>query len=225
MSSNFELTAVWDDEWNDDYDEEDWFEDEAASWPEALPAPLPLSPTAVVILIPLLLMILGGIFLPRARSDAAVTAVANQTSDASPLKSNAAQNFAFIYDEYTITQGPHGQSYGQAALDIAAGRGEPIKSPINGVVTQFYVDQYNNPTLVIENDVYTVTMLHGDFSASVGDKLQIGDLVGTEGNNGYTMDMAGNLCYGREWCGNHTHLNVYNKQTGVNVNPLELIDH
>ena len=225
MSSNFELTAVWDDDWNDDYADEDWFEDEAAFWPEALPAPPPLSPTAVIILIPVLLMILSGIYLPKLHSRTAVTSTTGQISRTSQFKTGDPQAFANIYDNYAITQGPHGQSYGHLAIDIAAGRGEPIKSPINGVVTQLYVDQYNNPTLVIENDVYTVTMLHGDFSASVGDKLQIGDLVGTEGNNGYTMDMAGNLCYGREWCGNHTHLNVYNKQIGANVNPLELIEH
>ncbi len=230
MSSNFELTAVWEDDWNDDYTEEGWFEDEAVFWTEALPTPLPLSPTAVIILIPLLLMILGGIFLPRLPTRPAVShptnlAATTKIANTPQIKAGDLQTFAIIYDSYTITQGPHGQSYGQAALDIAAGRGKPIKSPINGVVTEFYIDQYANPTLVIENDVYIVTMLHGDFSVSVGDKLQIGDQVGTEGNNGYTMDMAGNLCYGRVTCGNHTHLNVYNKQIGANVNPLELIEH
>jgi murein DD-endopeptidase MepM/ murein hydrolase activator NlpD len=228
MSSNLELTAVWEDDWNDDYAEEGWFEDDAAFWPEALPAPPPLQPTAVIFLIPLLLMILGGIFLPRlqartAVTDTAVTTPTNQTTNTSQFKTGNPQAFANIYDSYTITQGPHGQSYGHSAIDIAAGRGEPIKSPINGIVTEFYIDQYNNPTLVIENDVYTVTMLHGDFSVSAGEQLQIGDIVGVEGNNGYTMDMAGNLCYGRVYCGNHTHLNVYNKQIGSNVNPLELI--
>ncbi|NKQ35283.1 MAG: M23 family metallopeptidase [Chloroflexi bacterium] len=222
MSSNFELTAVWEDEWYDDY-EDGWYED------DPLPAPPPLSPTAVIILIPLLLMILAGIFLPKLQTRTAVpdTAVphtsATDASQSPQFQAGDPQAFAIIYDNYTITQGPHGQSYGHSAIDIAAGRGKPIKSPINGTVTEFYVDQYNNPTLVIENDVYTITMLHGDFSTSVGEQLQIGDMVGVEGNNGYTMDMAGNLCYGRVWCGNHTHLNVYNKQIGANVNPLELI--
>lgn len=227
MSSNFELVAEWEDEWDDDYVAEGWFEDDVI-WSEGLPTPQ-FSPTAVIFLIPLLLMIIGAIFLPRleARTAAPETAVSSSanTKQLPQYDISDPQLFTNIYDNYSITQGPHGQSYGHMAIDIAAGRGAPIKSPINGVVTEMYIDQYNNTTLVIENDVYTVTMLHGDFSVTTGDKLKAGEVVGTEGNNGYTMDMAGNLCYGRAWCGNHTHLNVYNKQIGANVNPLELIEH
>lgn len=127
------------------------------------------------------------------------------------------------YDEYTITQGPHGQSYGHLAIDLAAGRGEPVKSPINGFVTNLYVDQYGNTTLVLENDVYTVIMLHGDYAVAVGDQVRAGQVVGAEGNNGYTMDFFGNLCYGRVHCGNHTHLNIYDKRLQANVNPLDLL--
>ncbi len=127
------------------------------------------------------------------------------------------------YSNYEITQGLHGYSYGHMAIDLAAGRGEPVLSPINGVVTAVYTDEYGNPTLTIENDVYTITLLHGDYTVQVGDSLQAGQAVGTESNKGYTMDMLGNLCYGREWCGNHTHLNVYDKRLRSNVNPLDLI--
>lgn len=128
------------------------------------------------------------------------------------------------YKEYDLTQGLHGQSYGHLAIDLAAGRGEPVLSPINGFVTDYYIDEYNNTTLVIENNIYQVTMLHGDFNASIGEKVDAGQVVGTEGNNGYTMDFFGNLCYGREHCGNHTHLNIFDKRIQANVNPLGLIE-
>lgn len=127
------------------------------------------------------------------------------------------------YKNYALTQGIHGMSYGHMAIDIAAGRGEPIMAPINGTITQKYMDEYGNPTLVIENDVYAVTFLHGDYSAAAGETFKIGQQIGTESNHGYTMDMAGNLCYDREWCGNHTHLNVFDKRIQANVNPLTLI--
>lgn len=127
------------------------------------------------------------------------------------------------YKEYNLTQGLHGQSYGHLAIDLAAGRGEPVLSPINGIVTDYYIDEYNNTTLVIENDAFQVTLLHGDFNVSQGDELQIGQVIGTEGNNGYTKDYWGNLCYGRVHCGNHTHLNIFDKRLNANVNPLDLI--
>jgi hypothetical protein len=46
--------------------------------------------------------------------------------------------------------------------------------------------------------------------------------VGVESNLGYTTDMAGVPCWGRD-CGYHTHLNVFDKRIGGNVNPLELL--
>jgi murein DD-endopeptidase MepM/ murein hydrolase activator NlpD len=109
------------------------------------------------------------------------------------------------------------------AIDIAAGKGATVRSPINGSVTELYVDQYGNPTLVIENEYYQVTMLHGDYTVNPGDPVTEGQPVGTESNHGYTTDMQGNLCRGRN-CGYHTHLNVFDKRTGTNVNPLDLID-
>ncbi len=127
------------------------------------------------------------------------------------------------YAEYTLTQGLHGQSYGHLAIDLAAGRGEPVQSPIHGYVSNLYIDEYGNTTLVLENEVYTVTMLHGDFAVAIGDEVTLGQVVGKESNNGYTMDFFGNLCYGRVYCGNHTHLNIYDKRIQANVNPLDLM--
>lgn len=130
--------------------------------------------------------------------------------------------FASPYDDFELTQGPHGASYGHLAIDIAAGNGALIKSPINGVITALYIDEWGNTTLVVENDVYQVLFLHGMYTVSQGDMVQIGDLLGTESNQGYTLDAYGRSCQGRD-CGYHTHLNVFDKTLGENVNPLNLI--
>ena len=131
--------------------------------------------------------------------------------------------FKAPYDHYAITQGIHGQSYGHRAIDIAAGKGAKIKSPINGVVADKYIDQYGNTTLLLENDRWLVTMLHGDYTVEIGEEVEIGQKVGTESNHGFTTDMQGRSCWNRD-CGYHTHLNVYDKEKGENANPLELID-
>jgi murein DD-endopeptidase MepM/ murein hydrolase activator NlpD len=133
-----------------------------------------------------------------------------------------ASTIIYPYDEYWLTQGLHGMSYGHLAIDLAAGNGSIIKSPILGMITANYVDQYGNTTLVIENERYTVTMLHGDYSAAVGQQVALGDPVGSESNHGYTTDMYGNSCRGRD-CGYHTHLNVFDKSIGQNINPLDVL--
>ncbi len=126
------------------------------------------------------------------------------------------------YDQYTLTQGPHGFSYGHMAIDITAGKGAVIKSPIQGRVTSLYIDQYGNPTIVIENDIYQVMMLHGKYKVAIGDQIELGQMVGRESNLGYTTDIWGYSCRNRE-CGYHTHLNIFDKREGSNVNPLSLI--
>ncbi len=127
------------------------------------------------------------------------------------------------YEKYILTQGPHGFSYGHTAIDLTAGQGAVIQSPINGTVTQLFTDEIGNPTLVIENDIYQVLMMHGDYTVGVGATLQAGDPVGYESNNGNTVDWRGVSCRGRK-CGYHTHLNIYDKTTGSNINPLLLIN-
>jgi murein DD-endopeptidase MepM/ murein hydrolase activator NlpD len=126
------------------------------------------------------------------------------------------------YTNYVLTQGPHGMSYGHMAIDLSAGKGATILSPINGEVTQLFVDQYGNPTLILENSRYKILMLHGDYTVQVGQRLIIGQPVGAESNHGYTLDANGRLCDGRD-CGYHTHLNIFDKQLGSNVNPLEVL--
>lgn len=127
------------------------------------------------------------------------------------------------YPDYVITQGPHGTAYGHYAIDLTAGKGATIYSPINGQVTLLYTDQYGNPTLIIENTYYQVTLMHGDYTVSVGQMVALGDPVGQESNHGYTLDWLGRLCTNRD-CGYHTHLNIFDKRLGSNVNPLELIE-
>ncbi len=127
------------------------------------------------------------------------------------------------YDQYTLTQGPHGYSYGHMAVDIVAGKGAVIESPINGRVTASYVDQYGNPTLVIENDIYQITLLHGIYIVGVDEEVVLGQPVGTESNLGYTTDWWGRSCRNRN-CGYHTHLNIFDKRIGSNINPLDVID-
>ena len=138
-------------------------------------------------------------------------------------KGGTPTDFVSPYDDYTLTQGIHGTSYGHMAVDIAAGKGATIYSPIQGKVTELYIDGIGNPTLVIENEVYRVTMLHGDYSVHIGENLNAGEMVGTESNLGNTKDMQGNSCRNRD-CGYHTHLNVFDKRIGTNINPLDLLE-
>jgi murein DD-endopeptidase MepM/ murein hydrolase activator NlpD len=148
-------------------------------------------------------------------SEASVAAGAPPTTDPT--------SFAAPYASYVITQGPHGASYGQMAVDLASGEGATILSPISGVVSELYTDEYGNPTLVIENDIYRVTLLHGQYNVTLGQSVALGEAIGSESNQGYTTDLVGNPCWGRAGCGFHTHLNVFDKRLGINVNPLDLL--
>lgn len=132
------------------------------------------------------------------------------------------ETIAMPYDTYFLTQGAHGQSYGHLAVDIAAGNGSTIKSIINGVVSGGGYDVWGNTFIQIENDNYVVLYLHGVYTALIGETVTAGQPIGTESNIGYTLDMAGNSCAGRD-CGYHTHLNVYDKRLGANIDPLSLI--
>lgn len=123
-----------------------------------------------------------------------------------------------IYERAAQTQGPHGQSYGHYAIDMAAGAGTPVYSPTDGRATMSS-DALGNTVLTIENDCYIVTMLHGDWN--VAGHVKRGQIVGVEGNNGNTMSY-GRLCHGRDGCGDHTHISVYDKRSRSNVDPRQL---
>ena len=131
--------------------------------------------------------------------------------------------FAAPYAEYVVTQGLHGFDYGHAAIDLSAGKGAAILSPVNGEATALFLDDLGNTVLVIENSRYQVTLLHGIYTVQVGEQLQIGQVVGQESNQGNTRDALGYSCRNRD-CGYHSHLNVYDKLLGTNVNPLDLFE-
>lgn len=128
------------------------------------------------------------------------------------------------YDHYVLTQGLHGQSYGQLAIDLGNGKGAPILSPITGQAAKLYTDQYGSPTLILENDVYIVTLMHGEYSVQAGEQVKIGEVIGKESNIGLTTDYQGVPCYYyHRACGYHTHLNIFDKRTGQNADPLTLL--
>lgn len=158
---------------------------------------------------------------PAAPADASNAADPPAAAAAAP-QSPDPLTIAMPYDEYFLTQSIHGASYGHAAIDIAAGNGATIRSIINGTVTGRGYDQWGNSYLQIENEVYTVLIMHGQYTAVAGDVVAAGTPVGTESNIGYTLDLAGNSCAGRD-CGYHTHLNIFDKRLGVNIDPLSLI--
>ncbi len=206
-------------------EDDEWFSDEGyedATW--HTPAPPGMPAVIVIALLVVLVMIGGAVHLSGQARGEQIAHIPPTGNGGTGSKLYVAEPTIVTapYDHYSITQGPHGQSYGHLAIDLAAGRGEPVRSPINGFVTNLYIDEYGNTTLVLENEIYTVIMLHGDYSVAIGDEVTTGQVVGTEGNNGYTMDFLGNLCYGRTYCGNHTHLNIYDKRIQANVNPLDL---
>jgi murein DD-endopeptidase MepM/ murein hydrolase activator NlpD len=120
------------------------------------------------------------------QTPSAATEAATPPPDPSPTTDPAV--IRYPYPDLTLTQGVHGESYGQMAIDIAAGKGATIYSPIAGTVTALYVDRYNNTTLIIENEVWQVLMLHGNYTVSVGQQVDLSQPVGSESNNGYTVD-------------------------------------
>jgi murein DD-endopeptidase MepM/ murein hydrolase activator NlpD len=209
---------------------EEWYNPEEElefvdSWeyPDGSVAPIPqtgvLITVAAILFMFFVLIRIGSTSWPEAHAASQPESVVVLT----PLPTLDPLAFAAPYTDYTLTQGIHGASYGHMAIDLASGRGSPVLSPINGVITNNYTDQWGNTAILIENDVYRVLILHGDFFASTGTEVQLGDQVGTESNHGYTTDMNGNLCNGRVNCGNHTHLNVFDKRAGANTNPLDLL--
>lgn len=215
---------AWPDDWVDE-DEPDYelFE-EFEEYPYFETSPAPGDIFHILLMVVFIIFLAAGAIINNSRNNSYVNQEATNLGGRPSTFTDAELTaVAAPYKEYTLTQGLHGQSYGHLAIDLASGRGAALLSPINGIVTQLYTDEYGNTTLVIENDVYLVTILHGDYTIALDDELRVGQVIGSEGNNGYTMDMFGNLCYGRIHCGNHTHLNIYDKRILANVNPLNLI--
>jgi len=64
--------------------------------------------------------------------------------------------------------------------------------------------------------------MHGDYIVDAGDSVSKGQSIGYESNLGNTIDMLGRSCRGRK-CGYHTHLIIYDKRIGANINPLDVL--
>lgn len=132
-----------------------------------------------------------------------------------------AEAIAAPYERFAITQGIHGAEYDHMAIDISAGNGAVIHSPINGEVTALFIDEWGNPSLILENARYKIELLHGLFTVKIGERVGLGQPIGAESNQGNVADPWGFSCRERD-CGYHPHINVFDKDLGRNVNPLEL---
>lgn len=123
-----------------------------------------------------------------------------------------------------MSQGSHGHTYGHNAVDLVAGNHAAVIAPISGQVIRNNIDGFGNTILQIENPCYVVDLWHGNWkSVRVGDVVYQGQPVGHEDNNGYTMS-GGVLCNGRDGCGDHTHMNVYDKIAGRNMNLTGILE-
>lgn len=155
----------------------------------------------------------------------AMDEIGMEDSEAASLQTIDFIDYAVIgqpYEDYFLTQGPHGFSYGHSAIDISAGEGAEILSPIYGIVLANFVDELGNPTLILENELWQITLMHGEYILSTGEQVSLGQVVGYESNLGYTTDMQGRSCQGRD-CGYHTHLNIYDKRINANINPMDVL--
>lgn len=136
-----------------------------------------------------------------------------QVVDGCTVMPSAVQPLTAISLPYTharISQGLHGCEYGHAALDMVGVGTEKIVSPCTCTVIQNDYDGLDNTRLVLQNDQYIVTLLHGVYSPQRGDQLISGQLIGWQASLGNST-------------GPHTHLNVYDRQAGGNVDPMALL--
>ena len=112
------------------------------------------------------------------------------------------------YEEFTGSQDIHGCGYGHAAVDIVGVNDKTILSPINGRVIKNGYDGIGNTVLVIENEQYTITMLHGVYE--VEGAVSRGQRVGVEASIGNSYSP-------------HTHLSIYDRTIGKNVPPYSVM--
>lgn len=131
--------------------------------------------------------------------------------------------FAWPFEDFVF--GVYGQhttiSYGMKSWDLfgSGGTHPPVLSPINGEVTANHTDAKGNTVLKIENNCRYVLLLHGNWEVQIGAQIQIGNVVGTQDNNGQSWGANGQPCNGVEGCAEHVHLDVYDKVKGDWVDP------
>lgn len=121
--------------------------------------------------------------------------------------------------DYVVTNTCHPDGWGNyvggypstCAIDISAGCGEPIISPVSGDFISYADDglQLGNTAAIIKGNQYIVFLLHGDYLNL--SKVSQGDLIGYEASHGNST-------------GCHTHLSVFDNINKKWVNPLSLGD-
>ncbi len=134
-----------------------------------------------------------------------------------PVSAQSDDNaFAMPYIKYIISNGCHPDlwemagTYNWCAIDLVNQNGKNILSPINGTVYQTGPnDNTGSSYLIIDNTRWRVFLLHGIYSVQNGQKLTLGQQVGTE-----------SCIAGPGQCsGDHTHLGVFDKKNNVWVDP------
>ncbi len=106
--------------------------------------------------------------------------------------------------------GVHGCNVGWPGVDFKAGSDrEQLYSPITGVVVANYTEAgTGNTILIIENEHYTVVMLHGDFIPTSGTRVVRGVThIGNQNTHGYST-------------GPHMHMQVYDERVQSWIDPF-----
>lgn len=116
------------------------------------------------------------------------------------------------YGEHTwrvVGNGYHGAG-AWPGRDVSAGEcGVPLFSPVVGIVEQKGVDGLRNTYLVIRQGVAEVMLMHGHYTAEVGDRVSLTTVVGFEASEGNSS-------------GCHTHLALHvNRQVVDSLDYLE----
>lgn len=130
-------------------------------------------------------------------------------------------SIAPIYKNYSVSNASLHGVPGWEGVDIYAGCGKPVLSPISGIVAFNGLDGYNQvdergvvreqtPMITIKNDRYTVTIMHGNYTAPIGTRVVTGEQVGTEGSQGMST-------------GCHSHVVV--KENGKLKNYLDILNN
>lgn len=165
--------------------------------------------------------------LPFATVGYAVVAEANATP-ADDLRlaglTSSSAKLASLYDSYTVTQGQLHGLVGWEGVDIKAGCGKPIYAPFAGTVTYNGLDGYNHEGIYEQATMITIvgsnlelTLLHGDYTAQLGSKVQSGDILGRENSRGWStgchshviLKENGRLLNFLEWQKTNQPLSIY----------------
>ncbi len=109
-----------------------------------------------------------------------------------------------------LTQDAHGCNYNMPGFDISSNnRSAILQAPMPGKLTT-YTDQWFNSTIRIENDEWTVWLLHSRTYLLNEGNVQRGDAVAIMGAVGYAT-------------GPHVHYSIYDKINKTFVDPAQFL--